>query len=185
MALTLELVLLFLVVLGVGLWGVITGIRQSRSAQRTPVAPQELSGLAQPYRGYLGEAVAIQGDIAAQAKMAPKSLKHELETLTLRLEHLVRRALPRAQHGSRLVAYLLELRPDEAQHGPTQAAANAVEQDLASFVATLRTLRGKVYQVMTDATTLASDQQLAQDLDDALIDISALEEAFGEIKLQA
>ena len=185
MALTLELILLLLVVLGVGLWGVVTGIQQSRKTKREPVTPQELSGLAQPYRGYLGEALAVQQDIAAQAGHAPKSLQHELSTLAWRLEQLVRRALPRAQHGSRLAAYLLELREGEAQYEPTRAAAQRVEQDLASFVSTLRVLRGKVYQVMTDATTLTSDQRLAQDLDDALIDISALEEAFGEVKLEA
>lgn len=189
MVLTLELILVLLLVLALGFWGVWTGIRQSREqsrkAVRGSVTAQDLSALAQPYRGYLGEALAIKQDVARQAAEAPASLSYELARLAQRLEFLVARALPRAQHGTRLSEYLLELTPDEAQYPTTKAAAEQVAADLASFVGTLRTLRGKVYQVLTDATQLGVDQQLGRDLDDALIEVSALEEAFRDVRLEA
>ena len=184
MVLTVELVLILLAVLGLGVWGVVSGVRQSRRTAKSPVSPQVLSALAQPYRRLLGEAVAVQKDVAKQAANAPDALKRELSDLAARISLLVERALPRAQHGTHLVAYLLELTPDEPQHAQTKAAAATVEQELTAFVADLKTLRGKVYQVLTDATRLNTDSYLARDLDDALLEVTALEEAFGEVGLE-
>lgn len=177
------LLLLVAIFLAIALVGVALGVRRGRQAQPGGLTAPQLSALAQPYRSCLGEALAIQRDVAAQARRAPESLRYELESLAWRLERLVERALPRAQQGSRLAVYLLELHPDEPQYAATKTAAEALERELAELVETLRTLRGKVYQVLTDAAELAADPQLKRDLGDALIDVAALEEAFGEIKL--
>lgn len=182
MIVTLELTLVLLVVLGLGVWGVVTGIAQSRRQPRQVVTAQQLSSLAQPFRSLLGEAVAVQKDVASQAQHAPKNLKRELERLSLRVERLVLRALPRARHGTNLSTYLLELSPTETQYTQTQASITQVTHELEAFVQSLRTLQGKVYQVLTDAASLEKDSYLAKDLDDALIEISALEEAFASTK---
>lgn len=181
MALTIELVLVLVLVLAIGLWGIVSGIRQSRSQSKTTVSAQVLGALAQPYRRLMGEAVAIAQDVSKQADSAPTPLKRELNSLAQRVDLLVERALPRARHGTSLAAYLLELSPTEAQHAQTLEAANKVEEELTEFVSTLKTLRGKVYQVLTDATKLSTDTYLAKDLDDALIEVAALEEAFAEL----
>lgn len=184
MILTLELSLILLGVLGLGVWAVVTGIRQSRQTPRTLVSPQVLSALAQPYKRYMGEAVAIHKDVTAQARHAPDALQYELKSLAERIGHLIERALPRAQHGTNLVAYLLELSPTEPQYEQTKQAATRVDTELNQFVEHLKTLRGKVYQVLTDATTLSEDSYLERDLQDALIEVEALEEAFSDVRTE-
>jgi len=179
---TLELSLILLGVLGLGVWAIVTGIRQSRKTPRIPVSPQTLSALAQPYKRYMGEAVAIHKDVVAQAESAPDALKRELTNLSVRVEQLIERALPRAKHGTNLTAYLLELSPAEPQYEQTKQAATKVDAELNDFVTHLKTLRGKVYQVLTDATTLSEDSYLERDLQDALIEVEALEEAFSDVK---
>ena len=185
MLLTLELTLLLLLILGLGVWGIVSGLRQSRTRERVLVTPQDLSALAQPYRRLMGEAVNVAQDVHKQAASAPKTLQRELGGLAARVDTLVERALPRARHGTSLAAYLLELSPEEDQHVQTTAAAQSVEAELEAFVTTLKTMRGKVYQVLTDATRLDADTYLGRDLDDALIEIEALEEAFSDLKLEA
>ena len=155
---------------------------ESPKCRVPPSTPQTLSALAQPYKRYMGEAVAIHKDVIAQAEAAPDALKYELTGLAGRVGQLIERALPRAKHGTNLVAYLLELSPTEPQYEQTKQAASRVETELGQFVEHLKTLRGKVYQVLTDATTLSEDTYLERDLQDALIEIEALEEAFGDVK---
>lgn len=179
--LTPLLIFLFLTILGVGTWAIVASFRNSQNAAPL-LKPQHLSALALPYRTYMGEAVAIHSDVLKQAKSAPKTLQPELLRLAGRVEALIQRALPRAEHGTNLSAYLLELSPNEPQHAATKASAEKVAAELEAFVGDLRELRGKVYQVLTDATDLSKDQYLAQDLQDALIEIGALEEAFGELE---
>lgn len=185
MILTLEIALGLSLLLGLGVWGIVSGIRQSRRQPKVLLSPQQLSRLAQPYRGYMGEAVAIYRDVSSQARTAPKALQDELQRMANRLEQLISRAMPRAEHGTNLAAYLVELRPEEAQFEPTQKAAKDVADELADFVGHLKTLRGKVYQVLTDATNLSKDHYLEKDLEDALIEMEALETAFGDLKLEA
>lgn len=184
MLLTLEIGLALVLLVGLGVWGVVSGVRASREERRQAVPPQELGALAQPYRGLLGEAVAIQRDIADQAAEAPAPLRPELIQLSQRVEVLVGRALPRARHGTRLAGYLLRLEPGDAQRPETERAAGEVLGDLERFLETLKLIRGKVYQVLTDATALHEDRQLRRDLDDALIDVASLEEAFGEARAE-
>lgn len=185
MILTVELSLILLTLLGLGGWAIISGIRLSKKQPRVLVSPQELSRLAQPYKTHIGEAVAIYKDVRAQAETAPQALHKELTSLASRLEQLIVRALPRAQHGTSLAAYLLELNANEPQYSSTKAAAEQVDAELGEFVSDLKTLRGKVYQVLTDATNLGKDSRLARDLEDALIEVEALESAFGDLKLDA
>jgi hypothetical protein len=184
-----ALELLLAVVLGVlalGLWFALRGRDAApRSAGgAAPVTPQQLAPLAQPYRGYLGEAVAIQREVRGHAERAPRALQYELGVLAWRVEQLVARALPRAQHGTELAAFLLRLAPDDPQRPATLRAAEQLEAELALFTARLKELRGKVYQVITDAEALAADTLISQELDDALLEVSALEAAFSEVRLE-
>lgn len=176
-----ELALLMLALLGFGIWGIYSGIKQNQRQISNSIKPQELSSLAQPFKNFMGEAVSIHKDVAIQANNAPRAIKHELLTLSQRIDNLIKRAMPRAKHGTSLAEYLLRLEPNEAQYQTTLESKAIVEQDLASFVETLKLLRGKVYQVLTDATSLQKDNYLSKDLDDALIEISALESAFSEL----
>lgn len=182
MILTVEISLVLAALLALGVWGLVSGVRAGRRQRAAGVTPQQLAGLAQPYRGLLGEAVEVQRDVAQRVLEAPPQLRPELTELARRLGRLNERAYPRALHGTRLASYLARLAPSEAQHPETARAAAEVEAELAGFLETLKTLRGKVYQVLTDATALAADGQLGGDLHDALIDIEALEEAFRETR---
>ena len=184
MSLTFGLALLLLLVLGLGVWGVVSGVRSSRARTAPPLTPPMLSALAQPYRGLMGEALSVYDDVAAQAAGAPKALSRELNDVAVRVRLLVARALPRARHGTVLESYLLKLDPSEPQYAQTKRAAAEVEDELRGFVETLRTLRGKVYAVLTDAARLEADPRLDRDLEDALIEISALEEAFAETRAE-
>ena len=180
MILSLELSLLLAALLGLGVWGVASGVRSSRRQRASGVTAQQLSGLAQPYRRLLGEAAEVQRDVDQRVREAPAQLRTQLGELARRLARLNERAYPRALHGTRLAGFLQQLAPDEPQHAQTAAAAAEVERELEGYLGTLKTLRGKVYQVLTDATALAADGRLSGDLHDALIDIEALEEAFRE-----
>lgn len=181
---TFQLSLILLALLALGGWALVASIRLSSKQTRALISPQELSRLAQPYKTHLGEAVTIYQDVRAQASEAPKALQPELLRLAERLEELIKRALPRAEHGTSLAAYLLELNPAEPQHANTKAAAERVDSELSAFVDDLKTLRGKVYQVLTDANDLGKDSRLARDLEDALIEVEALETAFSDFSLE-
>jgi len=175
------LLFLLFALLVFGLWGVVSGIRASRRKSRDALTPAELSGLAQPYRALIGEALAVQRDVAEQVGDAPAVLRRELEMIAERVSRLVRRALPRARHGTKLAAYLLELEEGEPQYRQTVEAADKVEKELSEFLDTLKLIRGKMYQVLTDASSLKADKHLSDDLQEALIDVDALEEAFGDV----
>lgn len=172
-------VLLLLTLIGLGLWSVVSGLRLNQASPKAPVSPQELGALAQPYRRLLGEAVATEQDVQRQIETAPRAFRRSLQDIGARMHSMTRRALPRAQHGTRLTSYLLRLEPGEAQYRETKRAAQQVEDELEEFVATLNTLRAKVYQVLTDASRLALDDPLSDDLSDAMIEAEALVEAFG------
>ncbi len=173
--------LILVVVLALSVWALGFAVRQSRRPKSFKLTPQQLSSLAQPYRQHMGEALSIHKDVMAQAATAPKVLQRELTDLSKRLEHLLERALPRARHGTQLLSYLLELSPGEAQYQQTKDAAKQIEAELEDFVISFKTLRGKVYQLLTNASDLSKDSYLKQDLEDALIDISALESAFSDV----
>jgi hypothetical protein len=186
--------IIVLAVVVLALYAVFIGVRRSREGAKTtnvkttkqtfdlsqPVTPQQLSALAQPYRSYLGEAVQIHQEVAARSKTAPPALQQEVTELAFRLEMLVKRALPRAEHGTKLSEFLLELTPSEAQYAQTQTEAGKVQEELEHLVDTLKTLRGSLYQVLTDATNLGKDTSLATDLHDALLEVEGLEAAFKE-----
>lgn len=177
-----ELGLLLLAILGLGVWGIISGIRLSRrQPAKAPVSAQALSSLAQPFRRLLGEAVEIERDVTRRAASAPKPVQRSLTDLALRLRRLVERALPRARHGTELAGYLLRLDQGEPQYQQTEQTLKEIERELSEFVAVLKGLRGKVYQVLTDVSSLGLEQGLKRDLDDAVLEVAALEEAFAEL----
>lgn len=177
---TAEVALLLLGLLGLGVWGVVTGVRNARRTASGSVTAPQLSSLANPYRTLLAQALEVQREVATQAARAPGPLEAELGSLARRVERLVERALPRARHGTDLSTYLLRLTPDEPQYAQTERAARRVEKELSDFLETLKLIRGKVYQILTDATALSRDAELGRDLEDALLEVDALEQAFGE-----
>ena len=177
-----EFGLIFLLILLIA--SVFIAVRRSgknRSKPLDAVTPQDLSRLAQPYRELLGRAVAVHQEVSAQAKIAQPALQQEFTELAFRLEMLVKRALPRAQLGTQLASQLLQLKPTEAQYAATQSSAKKIEEELSLLNQTLNSLKGKVYQVISDSANLTQDTYLSKDLDDALIEVSALEEAFKEV----
>jgi hypothetical protein len=185
------LTIIVLAVVVATLYGVYVGIRRSRqSAQGSEakrldleqqVRPQDLSGLAQPYRTLMGEAVQIQRDVAERAANAPRAMQTDLTLLAHRIGMLVTRAMPRARHGTELREYLLELTPSEPQYAKTQAEARAVEEELQHFLDTLKTLRGSLYSALSGASNLTKDTYLTKDLQDALLEVEGLEAAFREL----
>lgn len=177
------LIILLLLLIGVGVVS-LRRVARPQVAVQAAVTPQHLARLAQPYRGLIGEAVSVVREVKAQAQKAPSALQQEFLTLAMRLDFLVRRALPRAEHGTELAAHLLTLSPDDAQYTKIREAAQEVEEELTQLVATFKTLRGKVYQILTDAGSLSKDNRLERDLDDALLDVTALEEVFSELPKQ-
>jgi len=180
-----ELALILLAILGLGVWGIISGIRLSRrQPAKAPVSPQALSSLAQPFRRLLGEAVEIEREVVRRTASAPKPVQRSLSDLALRLRRLVERALPRARHGTELAGYLLRLDPGEPQYQQTEQTIKEIERELTEFVAVLKKLRGKVYQILTDASNLGLEQGLKRDLDDAVMEVTALEEAFAELRAE-
>jgi hypothetical protein len=184
MLLTFELALLLLALLGIGLWGIYSGVQASRRRGSSAITSKQLSGLAQPYRNLMGEILQAHSDVLRQLKGAPPLLRKDLESLAQRVDQLIRRALPRAEQGTRLVSYLLDLSPDEAQYANMRQAAGQIEAELEQFLTMLKAIRGKVYQILTDAASLSQDAYLERDLEDALIDVAALEEAFSAAKVE-
>jgi hypothetical protein len=173
----LIVILMFLMI------GIIIAIRRSAKIRPKPlsaVTPQELSRLAQPYKNLLGQAVAVHQEVAHQAALAQPALQQEFTELAFRLEMLVKRALPRAVLGTQLSGQLLKMQSSEAQYIQTQASAKKIEEELKHLLGTLSTLKGKVYQVIADSAELSKDTYLSQDLEDALLEVGALEEAFKE-----
>ncbi len=180
MGIAVEVGLIFVLLLGLGVWGIATGVRVSRTHRAAGVSPQQLAALAQPYRGVLGEAADIQKDVNQRVREAPAPLRKDLVDLSQRISRLIERAYPRARHGTTLAGYLLELESDDPQFQQTSEAATRVETELEHFLDTLKALRGKIYQLLTNATSLETDSRLGDDLHDVLIEVEALEEAFRE-----
>jgi uncharacterized protein YoxC len=173
--------IIILMVLVIGITIAIRRSAKSKPKTLEAVTPQELGRLAQPYRELLGKAVALHQEVAHQANMAQPALQQEFTELASRLEMLVKRALPRAVLGTHLSSQLLKMQPTEAQYAQTQASAKKIEEELRHLLETLSILRGKVYQVITDSAELTKDMFLSQDLEDALIEVGALEEAFKDV----
>ncbi|MGL4611192.1 MAG: hypothetical protein ACRCYY_16195 [Trueperaceae bacterium] len=188
------LTIIIMAIIALALYGVFVGVRRSRgqafeqkTAEQKPrdleqhVTPQELSGLAQPYRSYMGEAVQIHREVAERASQAPSVMQTDLVLLAHRVGMLVTRAMPRARHGTELSEYLLELSPTETQYTQTQTEAKAVEEELKHVVETLKTLRGSLYQALTGASNLTKDTYLTKDVQDALLEVKGLEATFKEL----
>ena len=174
--------LLLLALLALGAWGVVSIGRLSRRSSPPPLTAAEISGLAQPYRGLVGEMLETWRAVARTVSSAPPSIQRELTEVAARLGDIVARALPRARYGTRLLEYRDSLPPADEQRGATGGAAQAVVDDLRGALVTLRSVQGKVYQLLADANALEVDDRLHADLDDALIDVESLEEAFREVR---
>lgn len=181
----LLLAMLFVVAGIFAIWWLLGRSKKEASASRfeqqlPPVAPQELSALAQPYKTLLGEAVTIQQEVAQRAETAPPVLKREIAEISQRMHQLVQRALPRARHGTQLTEFVLRLTPDDPEYDANRNEAAQIGGEMESFVEQLRRLRGKVYGILSNAASLHADRRLQTDVDDALIDMQTLEEAMSE-----
>jgi|SRR5690625_770468 len=179
------LLLLFVLAGGAAIYWLLGRAREeaARSAaeqQLPPVSAQQLAALAQPYRSLLGEAVTIQQEMASRAGSAPAVLKTEIGELSRRMFQLVERALPRARHGTQLTDFLLRLAPGEPEYDANSEEAEKIAAELREFVEQMRRLRGKVYGILSNAASLQADRRLQTDLEGALSDVQALEEAMSE-----
>lgn len=178
MGIVVQIAVVLIILLGLGLWAVVSGVRAVQHDRVSGITPQELTKLAQPFRKYVGEAAELHRDVAAQVQSAPKPLRRELNEIVSRIARLISRAFPRALQGTQLINQLNNLEKDDPTHERIQEAVTTIEEELASFLETLKVLRGKVYRVLADATTLDRDSQLGRDLEDALLEVQALEEVF-------
>jgi hypothetical protein len=178
----LALVLVLLVLLG--LWALLRGYGRRPAGSRPggDLGGQSLAALAQPDRGLMAEALEIERDVRRQVAAAPRPLRGRLAEIEARIGRLIAAALPQARQGTMLAAYLLRLSKDEPVHAETQATAGAVEEELKAFVTGLRSLRAKVYGVLTGAARLGPSGGLQDELEDALFELDALEAAFREVR---
>ena len=176
MILTFELGLILLSVILLGVWGIVSGVLQSRQKKlEDPVSPQQLSRLAQPYRELMGEAVSIYKDVANHAETANEALRPELHSLLLRVALLLKLAYPKAEHGTNLKAYALQLQADDEQQTSLESRAQETALELQDFLRQLKTLRSKLYQLLSDASRLSADLPLKQDLDETFAELAELE----------
>ncbi len=184
MGLAIVLFLIVLVIGSAGVWFLFSRARPhgapGAGQPHAAVSAQELSPLAQPYRSLLGEAVTIQREVSNRAQTAPATLRLEIDEMAERMFRLVRRALPRAKHGTQLQDFLLRLTAADAEYEATKNEARLVEEELSGFVESMRRVRGKVYGILSNAASLEADRRLHTDLADALSDVSLLEEAMAE-----
>ncbi len=176
--------LLAVALLGAGLYVLVQKARQESDREpprhEPSVSPQELAVLSMPYRGLLGEAVAVESELASRAAEAPPVLRSELLEITSRVSRLVKRALPRAVHGTELTDFLLRLTPQDPEYEANTVEAARIEAELTNLAEQLRRVRGKVYGIISNAHSMSADRRLQTDLDDAVSDISMLEEAMNE-----
>ena len=179
MNIAVQIGLLMLVLLGLGLWAVLSGLSAVRREREAGVTPQEVAKLAQPFRRTIAEAAALQREVAAEVSEAPRPLRRELEEIAKRISRLIAKAYPRALHGTRLLNQKNALEADDPVRQRLDEAIADVEAELVTFLETLKVLRGKVYRVLADAAALDREDQLARELEDAMLEVAALEEVFG------
>ncbi len=178
--------LLLFGLIGLGTWAITSGMRSSRqaAAQQSRLSAQHLSGLAEPYRGIMYEALACLKDIRKQSDNASPALKRRLQDIAARIEASLERALPRAQHGSRLQGYFVRLEKQTVsadQHPELKQQAQDIERELRELLEQLMTLRDKSYQVLGQAAKLDFDQVSNRELQDALFELDALEETYASL----
>ncbi len=185
MILTIQLVLILFVVAALGVWGIVSGLRQSRNIKlESPISPQELSSLAQPFRQLMGEAVTVHKDMIANIEQAPKLIEEQLKDVSLRMTLLLKLAYPRAQHGSQMLAYLQDLNAQDAEAKSIKESADNAETELRKFLAELKTLKSKVYTLLSNASEVTSRLPLEQDLKETFAEVEQLEKVFEELKQQ-
>lgn len=183
MILTIQLSLALLVVAVLGVWGIVSGLRQSRSVKlESPISPQQLSSLAQPFRQLMGEAVTVHKDMITKIEQAPKLIEEQLKDISLRMTLLLKLAYPRAQHGSQMLAYLQDLNHDDAEAKTIKASADNAEAELRNFLTELKTLKSKVYSLLSNASEVTSRLPLEQDLQETFAEVEQLERVFEEVK---
>lgn len=176
--------LLLFGLVGLGTWAIMSGVRSSReaAAQQSRLSAQHLSGLAEPYRGIMYEALTCLKDIRKQSENASPALKRRLQDIAMRVEDSLERALPRAQHGSRLQGYFVRMaRQASAAQPELQQQAQDIETELRELLTQLMTLRDKSYQVLGQAAKLDFDQVSQRELQDALFELDALEETYASL----
>ncbi len=186
MILTTQLVFILLAVTALGVWGIVSGLRQSRNTKlESPISPQELSSLAQPFRQLMGEAVTVHKDMIAKIEQAPKVIEENLKDIALRMTLLLKLAYPRAQHGSQMLAYLQDLNSEDAEAKSIKESADNAETELRDFLSELKTLKNKVYTLLSNASEVTSRLPLEQDLKETFAEVENLEKIFEEVKQQA
>ncbi len=184
--------LLLIGLISLGVWAIGSGLKRSRETAmtRSKLSAQVLSALADPYRSILYEALGCLNDIRSQLGNAPPSLRRNLADMAARVEVILERALPRARHGSQLIAYLQQIdrqegavssATDDQTTANLQRQANDIETELRDLLTQLVTLRHKSYQVLGDAARIDVGVSNARDLQDVMFELDALEDVYAAL----
>ncbi|MEM6428951.1 MAG: hypothetical protein AAF708_06890 [Deinococcota bacterium] len=183
--------LLLIGLISLGVWAIGSGLKRSREAAlgKSKLSAQTLSALADPYRGIMYEALGCLNDIRSQLDNAPPSLRHNLADMAARVEGILSRALPRARHGSQLIAYLQRLTRDKKASTSDSVDARAklehqahdIETELRDLLAQLVTLRHKSYQILGDAARIDIGASNARELQDVMFELDALEDVYASL----
>ncbi|MEM7735089.1 MAG: hypothetical protein AAF267_04800 [Deinococcota bacterium] len=184
--------LLLIGLISLGVWAIGSGLKRSREAAagKSKLSAQALSALAEPYRGIMYEALSCLHDIHSQLDNVSPSLRRNLADMAIRVEGILERALPRARHGSQLVAYLQRLSrnqnassniTDDEAKAKLRQQANDIETELRDLLAQLVTLRHKSYQVLGDAARIDIGASNARELQDVMFELDALEDVYAAL----
>lgn len=177
-------------VLSLGLvYGLIQAIRiTSKNAEDiTPgvgygevISPQKLAAIAEPYRQYLGQMIAIKDDINNSLKYAPEALQHSLGDIDREVQEMIASVLPQAEQATQLEAQLLRV-GNTMQREEGQFRLERIDTEMQDFVERLGALRTRVWRLLDEAKML-SPENAAQKLDEKLWELEALEQAFDELR---
>lgn len=144
------------------------------------ISPQKLAAIAEPYRQYLGQMIAIKDDIHNSLKYAPEALQHGLGDIDHEVQEMITSVVPQAEQATQLEAQLL--RVDNAmQREEWQFRLGQIDKEMQDFVEGLGAVRTRVWRLLDEAKTL-SPESTAQKLDEKLWELEALEQAFQELR---
>lgn len=159
-------------------------VRASRRVQRTDtpaISAQALAGLAEPYRGLLGEMVHTERDLKAEVMQAPETLRPMLAGLNERIARMLLPAHRKAQRGTQLKAQMLRLNASDPQHSAAQEAAQTIEDDLRTLLERVKELYSQTLRVVAEAQRLEPHTDPQRELDEAMAEVRALEEVFRDL----
>lgn len=150
------------------------------SSPTDAISPQKLAAIAEPYRHYLGQMLTVQDDIHDSLKHAPEVLQRGLGDIDREVGTMLHSVVPQAEQATRLEAQLLRL-DNDAQREEVQFRVDQLDSEMKEFLYRLEAVRTRVWRLLDEAKAL-SPENTAKKLDDKLLELDALEEAFQELR---